>query len=129
MNTKHELKELTLLFDISISLNKSKNVKDVLYQILEMMAKYIGMERGTITLLNKGSLEINIEEAYGLSTQEIARGKYKVGEGIIGKVVKSGMSVYIPRISDEPQFLDRTKSRTKINKDDVSFLCVPIKRI
>ena len=92
----------------------------VLYQILEMMAKYIGMERGTITLLNKGSLEINIEEAYGLSTQEIARGKYKVGEGIIGKVVKSGMSVYIPRISDEPQFLDRTKSRTKINKDDVS---------
>ena len=127
MNTKHELKELTLLFDISISLNKSKNVKDVLYQILEMMAKYIGMERGTITLLNKGSLEINIEEAYGLSTQEIARGKYKVGEGIIGKVVKSGMSVYIPRISDEPQFLDRTKSRTKINKDDVSFLCVPIK--
>lgn len=127
MNTKHELKELTLLFDISISLNKSKDIKDVLYQILEMMAKYIGMERGTITLLNKGSLEINIEEAYGLSKEEKARGKYKVGEGIIGKVVKSGMSVYIPRISDEPQFLDKTKSRNKIDKEDVSFLCIPIK--
>lgn len=127
MDTKHELKELTLLFDISISLNKSKNIKDVLYQILEMMAKYIGMDRGTITLLNKDSLEINIEEAYGLSKEEKARGKYKVGEGIIGKVVKSGMSVYIPRISDEPQFLDRTKARNKIDKEDVSFLCVPIK--
>jgi Nif-specific regulatory protein len=127
MNTKHELKELTLLFDISISLNKSKNIKDVLYQILEMMAKYIGMERGTITLLNKGSSEINIEEAYGLSKVEKARGKYKVGEGIIGKVVKSGMSVYIPRISDEPQFLDKTKSRNQIDKEDVSFLCIPIK--
>lgn len=127
MNTKHELKELTLLFDISISLNKSKNIKDGLYQILEMMAKYIGMERGTITLLNKGSSEINIEEAYGLSKEEKARGKYKVGEGIIGKVVKSGMSVYIPRISDEPQFLDKTKARNKVNKEDVSFLCVPIK--
>lgn len=127
MDTKHELKELTLLFDISISLNKSKNIKDVLYQILEMMAKYIGMERGTITLLNKGSAEINIEEAYGLSNEEKARGKYKVGEGIIGKVVKSGMSVYIPKISDEPQFMDKTKARNKINKEDVSFLCVPIK--
>ena len=127
MDTKHELKELTLLFDISICLNKSKNIKDVLYQILEMMAKYIGMERGTITLLNKGSSEINIEEAYGLSKAEKARGKYKVGEGIIGKVVESGMSVYIPRISDEPQFLDKTKARNKINKNDVSFLCVPIK--
>jgi len=70
MSTTHEMKELTLLFDISISLNKSKNIKDVLYQILEMMAKYIGMERGTITLLNKGSSEINIEEAYGLSNEE-----------------------------------------------------------
>ncbi len=127
MKTKYELKELTLLFDISISLNKSKNIKDVLHQILEMMAKYIGMERGTITLLNKGSSEINIEEAYGLSKAEKARGKYKVGEGIIGKVVKSGMSVYIPRISDEPQFLDKTMARTKINNKDVSFLCVPIK--
>jgi len=127
MSTNNELKELTLLFDISICLNKSKNIKDVLYQILEMMAKYIGMERGTITLLNKGSLEINIEEAYGLSKEEKSRGKYKVGEGIIGKVVESGMSVYIPRISDEPQFMDKTKARNKINKKDVSFICIPIK--
>jgi Nif-specific regulatory protein len=127
METKHELKELTLLFDISIALNKSKNIKDVLHQILEMMAKYIGLERGTITLLNKGSSEISIEEAYGMSNEEKARGKYKVGEGIIGKVVKSGMSVYIPKISDEPQFMDKTKSRNSINKEDVSYLCVPIK--
>ncbi|NJN25015.1 MAG: sigma 54-interacting transcriptional regulator [Cyclobacteriaceae bacterium] len=127
MDSKNELKELTLLFDISIALNKSKNIKDVLYQILEMMAKYIGLERGTITLLNKDSLEISIEEAYGMSKEEKARGKYKVGEGIIGKVVKSGMSVYIPRISDEPQFMDKTKSRNSINKEDVSYLCVPIK--
>jgi len=127
MNTKNELKELTLLFDISIALNKSKDIKDVLYQILEMMAKYIGMDRGTITLVKKGTSEINIEEAYGLSKEEKARGKYKIGEGIIGKVVKSGMSVYIPRISDEPQFMDKTKARKKINIEDVSFLCVPIK--
>lgn len=127
MNTNSELKELTLLFDISICLNKSKNIKDVLHQILEMMARYIGMERGTITLLNKGTSEIKIEEAYGLSKEEKERGKYKIGEGIIGKVVESGMSVYIPRISDEPQFLDKTKARDKINLKDVSFLCVPIK--
>ncbi len=124
---KKELKELTLLFDISIALNKSKNIKDVLRHILEMIARYIGMERGTISLLNKNKSEIFIEEAYGLSEEEIARGKYKIGEGIIGKVVESGMSVIIPRISDEPQFLDRTGARDRINKEDVSFLCVPIK--
>ena len=56
MSTTSELKELTLLFDISIALNKSKNIKDVLLQILEMMANYIGMDRGTITLGKKGNL-------------------------------------------------------------------------
>ena len=124
---KKELKELALLFDISIALNKSKNIKDVLHHILEMIAHYIGMERGTLALLNKSTSEIFIEEAYGLSKEEIARGKYKVGEGIIGKVVKSGVSVIIPKISDEPQFLDRTGARNRINKEDMSFLCVPIK--
>jgi Nif-specific regulatory protein len=124
---RKELKELTLLFDISITLNKSRNIKDVLHQILEMLANYIGMDRGTITLLNKSRGEIFIEAAYGLSEEEKSRGVYQVGEGIVGKVVASGMSVIIPKISDEPQFLDRTKARNKINKEDVSFLCVPIK--
>ena len=123
----NDLKEITLLFDISIALTKSKNVKDLLNQILTMMARYLGMERGTITLLRRSKSEIFIEEAYDLSEEEKARGKYKIGEGIIGKVAESGMSVFIPRISDEPQFLDRTQARDKINKEDVSFLCVPIK--
>jgi Nif-specific regulatory protein len=123
----NELKEITLLFDISIALTKSKNIKELLHQVLAMMARYMGMERGTITLLRKSKSEIFIEEAYELSEEEKERGKYKLGEGIIGKVVESEMSVFIPRISDEPQFLDKTKAREKINKEDVSFLCVPIK--
>jgi Nif-specific regulatory protein len=124
---KKDIKELTLLFDISIALNRSKSIRDVLRLILDMMARYMGLERGTITLLNKDSSEIFIEEALGMTPEEKARGKYKIGEGIIGKVVESGMSVFIPRISEEPQFLDKTKARDKISKEDVSFLCVPIK--
>ena len=115
------------MFDVSIALNRSKNVREVLRQILEMMARYMGLERGTLTLLDKNSSEIFIEEALGMTPEEKARGKYKIGEGIIGKVVESGMSVFIPRISDEPQFVDKTKARDKISMKDVSFLCVPIK--
>jgi len=33
----------------------------------------------------------------------------------------------IPRVSAEPRFLDRTQSRKHLQKQDISFICVPIK--
>jgi Nif-specific regulatory protein len=87
----------------------------------------MGMHRGTISLVNRNSGEIIIEEAYGLSNSEQARGKYKVGEGITGKVVETGKPVVIPKISESPFFLDRTGARRNIEKKDISFICVPIK--
>jgi Nif-specific regulatory protein len=39
------------------------------------------------------------------------RGKYKLGEGITGRVIQTGKAVAIPKISEEPLFLDRTASR------------------
>ena len=33
----------------------------------------------------------------------------------------------VPHISDEPLFLDRTGARKELRKEDVSFICVPIK--
>jgi Nif-specific regulatory protein len=83
--------------------------------------------RGTISILNRTTGEIVIEDSYGLLPEEQAKGKYQLGEGITGRVVESGKSVIIPRIADEPLFLDRTGSRKTLDKNDISFICVPIK--
>ncbi len=124
---KHEVDELSLLFDISQALSQSIDLKDVLGPVLKIMAEQLGILRGTLTILNRDTSEISIEEAYGLSAEERAKGRYRIGEGVTGKVFQSGKPAVIPRISDEPSFLDRTGSRKKINKNDISFVCVPIK--
>ena len=85
------------------------------------------MMRGTITLLNRQSGEIMIETAHGLSEVQKERGRYRPGEGITGQVVKTGRPAIVPHISDEPLFLDRTGARKRLKKNDVSFICVPIK--
>ncbi|HOS03509.1 MAG TPA: sigma 54-interacting transcriptional regulator, partial [Candidatus Hydrogenedentes bacterium] len=41
--------------------------------------------------------------------------------------VAEGRPMVIPRISEEPHFLDRTKARQRLDKSNISFLCVPIK--
>jgi len=82
----HEkVEELSLLFDISRALGLSMELKDVVGPVLRVMAEHLGMLRGTLTILNRETGEISIEDAYGLSAEERARGRYKVGEGITGK--------------------------------------------
>jgi Nif-specific regulatory protein len=92
-----------------------------------MMAEHMEMLRGTLAILNRKTGDIAIEEAYGLSPEEQSKGKYRIGEGIIGKVFETGRPAIVPRISDEPLFLDRTGSRKHLNKKDIAFICVPIK--
>lgn len=126
-NETRELKELTLLYEISSALSESLDLRTVLDHVLAMMAERMEMLRGTFTILNRKTGDIVIEEAYGLSPDEQARGRYRVGEGVTGRVVETGLPAVVPRISDEPLFLDRTGSRKKLDRDDIAFICVPIR--
>ncbi len=121
-----EVKELSLLFDISTRLSGSLDLKTVLKPILHLIAGHMEIPRGTLTILNRARGEIAIEEAYGLRPDEQARGRYRMGEGITGRVIDTGQPVVVPNIADEPLFLDRTGSRRNVNKRDVAFICVPI---
>ncbi|MGA2108346.1 MAG: GAF domain-containing protein, partial [Syntrophorhabdales bacterium] len=122
-----EIRELSLLFEIARSLSEGLDLKTVLKPILRMIAEHMGIPRGTLTILNRKKGEIAIEESYGLRPEEQAKGRYRMGEGITGKVIDTGQPAIVPRISEEPLFLDRTGSRKHLDKGDIAFLCVPIR--
>jgi len=122
-----EIRELSLLFDISTKLSESLDLKTVLKPILNLIARHMEILRGTLTILNRAKGEIVIEEAYGLRPEEQAKGRYRMGEGITGKVIDTGQPIIVPNVADEPLFLDKTGSRKHVNKKDIAFICVPIK--
>jgi Nif-specific regulatory protein len=124
---RREVDELSLLFEISQTLERSMDLSKVAGPLLETMAQRMGMLRGTLTLLNRETGEISIEAAHGLSSTQVERGRYRRGEGVTGKVVETGQPAVVPRISDEPLFLDRTGARSRLGREDISFICVPIK--
>jgi Nif-specific regulatory protein len=66
--------------------------------------------------------------AHGISRTAMERVKYKVGEGITGRVIETGKPITIPKISNEPLFLNRTASRKSAKDEEFSFICVPIKK-
>ncbi|MBW2100549.1 MAG: sigma 54-interacting transcriptional regulator, partial [Deltaproteobacteria bacterium] len=122
------IEETTLLYEISKALNENLDLKKSLYRVLEILSESMDMIRGTITILNPLRNEISIEVAHGLSKTAMHKGKYKLGEGITGRVIQTGNAVVISKISQEPMFLDRTKSRKVKQDQELSFICVPIKK-
>jgi Nif-specific regulatory protein len=124
---ERKVKELTVLYEISQLIGSSFNCQDVFSKILDTFHLRLGMNRGTITLLNSNTGELEIRAAHGMTEEEIGRGKYLVGEGITGKVVETGEPMFVPQIEKEPLFLNRTQSRENLTKSNISFICVPIK--
>lgn len=117
--------EIDALYEISKILSTSLNTKANMRGVLRVLSEYLDMSRGTVALRDSGG--VSIVSAFGMSEQEIKRGKYKLGEGIIGKVAKHGAPIVIPNIGDEPYFLNRTRARAGIDKENIAFLCVPIR--
>jgi Nif-specific regulatory protein len=122
---RYETNELRLLFEVVKALEGASDISDHLTDTLELMAKYTGMMRGMLSLLEPNGQDILTEAAYGLKSSEIKRGRYKLGEGITGKVIATGKPMVVPKVSEEPLFLNRTGARD-LQKEEISFICVPI---
>ncbi len=122
------IEEVTMLYEITKALNEHLVLKKSLYKVLDILSNSMNMIRGTITILNPMRNEINIEVAHDLPRNAMEKVKYKLGEGITGRVIETGKPVSIPKISEEPLFLDRTGSRRKEKDRAQSFICVPVKK-
>jgi Nif-specific regulatory protein len=124
---ERKLQELTVLYRISQTIGSTMNCRETFTDILHIFHSHLGMNRGTITVLNPSTGELKIEAAHGMTEDEVGRGKYRIGEGITGKVAQTGEPAVVPQIGKDPLFLNRTRSRDLLKKSDISFICVPIK--
>ncbi len=123
----NQLRDLTCLYEITRELASSFVLNECLEKAMKLLFEIKDMENGTVTIVNPITGKLEIEVAHGLTAEGRKRGKYKIGEGITGRVVASGEPIIVPHIAEEPLFLNRTRSRGDINEQNRSFLCVPIK--
>ncbi len=115
--------ELEILYRISQAMAHQHDVSALFKEVFDIMENEMGMSRGTLTLRRPGTDIFVIEASRGLTGEEQKRGQYQMGEGITGRVAKSGKPVIVPDISKEPGFLNLTGSR---KMKQMAFLCVPI---
>lgn len=116
--------ELSAILEVSRVLTSSFDLEKNLMSIMEILSTRLEMQRGCVFLLQTSSKDLRIVAAHGLTIEEIRRGTYRIGEGIVGRVIETQSPMFISNIGNEPKFLNKTDSRPQ--KSGVSFICVPI---
>jgi Nif-specific regulatory protein len=119
--------ELELLFDIARTFDKHVELRNALGPLLSLLEVRAGLTWGMVTLLDRATGMLKIEEAYGLGPEEKKRGVYRLGEGLVGRVFESGIAITVPDLSKETHFLNRAKTRTREDMAGLSYYCVPIR--
>ena len=77
-------------------------------------------------LLSSDGSELQLAAASGISQDVREKVRYSAGEGITAEALRTGKSIIVPRISDEPRFQDRVYVREEAEKARLSFICEPV---
>ena len=118
-----DARRLSTLLEVSQALSGTLNLKAAMQRVLQTLIRHHSVVRGMVTLLREGELQVEAVEGFDDRARSI---RIKLGEGITGKVVESGKPIVVPRISKEPTFLNIAPRRHDHQKQELTFICVPI---
>ncbi|WEH91599.1 GAF domain-containing protein [Acinetobacter soli] len=118
--------EMLLLQQVTSLASKQLNTQIVFREILHLMSELLGLNRGRIILLEDNKKFGSIKYAYGLTRQEVERGRYALGEGITGSVLEMGQTIIVQNIDEDHNFLARSVKRENLPQEIVSFYALPI---
>src|SRR3954447_479486 len=120
--------ELSILTEVGQILSSTLELRDTFGKMMQIISDKLNMRRGTLVLLDESTGRLRTEAAVGLTTDEMDRGKYALGEGITGNVVATGRPRIVADVRKEPDFLNKTgRFNPTTDEGQISFLCVPIK--
>lgn len=112
------------LVEIAQALACPLDLRTVLKRVLEKLGEDAGILRSAVMILDEENREIHIEVSVGFG-QEADSVRFRLGEGITGRVVASGHPVVVPALSREPLF-PHPAMRRKRGGSELTFICVPI---
>ncbi len=118
-----DARRFSTLLEMSQALSGTLNLKAAMQRVIATLIRHHSVVRGMVTLLRDGELQVEAAEGFEDRARTL---RFKVGEGITGKVVESGKPIVVPRVSREPQFLNLAPRRPEHAKQELSFICVPI---
>jgi len=116
--------QLATLFGVSQILGQPSSLEETLARVLRVLHDRGELLRGTVSLVDPDSGALLVSAIHGQeSPSDDEPVRYLPGEGLLGLVLERGEKVVLPRIADEPRFLNRLKLYDR----ELPFIGVPIR--
>lgn len=115
--------DLRALLEVSMAVNSSLVLDDVLQLVMMKAIELMQAERGLIMLLDDVG-DLQVKAVYNLCREDMVQDEFKISTSIARQVARSGRSVY----SSDAQNDDRyAQQQSVIELHLRSIMCVPIK--
>lgn len=115
-------KALDAVFVTSQRMARPGTANEIIRDILAVLDRTMGYRHGIVTLLEKDSGGLLVEAVHGINRDRYKDVRYRKGEGITGMILETSLPIAIPRIGNDPRFLNKLA----IYERDSAFLGVPI---
>ena len=116
--------ELNLLLNISYTLESSLELREVIRPVLLKMEEVIGLQCGTLSILDRKSGSFSASEAVGLPRHLPKEEYLQRYRPLIDDVIRTGQAVVVPDVSAEPSLKREGADGTA---EKVALICVPVK--
>ena len=122
---RREHVELVTIYEIGKLLSSSLDIDRTFRVALNVLGIHVGLNR-TMIVLAQDDGALRLHSSLGLTNEQIRRGQWTRGEGVVGRVYARGVAIVVPDIADEPQVLDRTGAFGG-NGEKNALIAVPIR--
>lgn len=116
--------DLLVVYHVAKTIAQARTAEEVIPSILRIMSEMLGLNRGRV--LTAADDKLHICYSYGLTDIEHQRGIYALGEGVSGKVMRTGQAAVVQDVDDEPDLLFRAVARSTLPQETVSYIAVPL---
>jgi Nif-specific regulatory protein len=116
--------ELNLLLNISYTLESSLELRKVIRPVLLKMEEVMGLQCGTLSILDRKSDKFSASEAVGLPRHLTKEEYLQHYRPLIDEVIRTGQAVVVPDVSTESSLKRKSAEGTAEKK---ALICVPVK--
>ncbi|MCS7262606.1 MAG: sigma 54-interacting transcriptional regulator [Aquificaceae bacterium] len=125
MQKSLKLRELTIINEVAKILSKGYEFTKSLEEVLKVLYSFWDVHHSYVALYRGNVKALKIVKAFGLTEEEVERGIFRKGEGIVGKVYKDGVPVFLSDIK-MGAYLNKTGLRERLEGRQ-SFVVVPVR--
>ncbi len=120
-----EVRKLSTLLEASQALSATLDLQAALTRVLDILVRHHGAVRGSVVLQSENSGEVELEAVAG-AVERGKRVRFRLGEGITGRVMQTGKPMVVPRVSREPMFVNRVSERPELREQELSYVSAPV---